>query len=209
MNSMNKIYMLIADSHTYYRKAITNLINQELNMRVIAEAKNPSETILYIKNYRPDVILLDIDMNESDGFEILEHYKNTDIIPKIIIHTMGLTKETIEKLLSYDKLSIIKKESQLQYLIPCIHEVARELQFIEPGLEDIIASTTPTLSSRLTNREYEVLKSLSRGLSNLEIASSLFVSEKTVKNHLTSIFKKLAIPDRTHAAIYAINNKIV
>ena len=213
--NMNKIRILIADDHSMIRCGLKQILEKETDIEVIAEAKNGEEAILFSKEYIPDIVLMDINMPVIDGFQALEALTKEKIESKVIILTIHKDKAYLIKAVNLGAKGYILKDSELGLLVEAIRAVHKGEVYIQSELTmDLIqefnkAKLYNEKKGELTQREIEVLELVAEGMLNKEIAAKLNISEKTVKNHVSNIFKKLDLADRTQAAVYALRNHII
>jgi len=212
---MSKIRIMIADDHSMVREGLKQLVELEDDIIVVAQAGNGNETIEKIIEYNPDVVLLDINMPERNGLEVLTYLKQNDISANIIILTIHNEVEYLYKAVEIGVKGYVLKDSESDVLIRAIRSVYEGETYIQPNMASLLFKkmnndeTGAVHNTRLTKREVEVLKLITEGLLNKEIAHRLCISEKTVKNHVSNIFKKIEVSDRTQAAVFAIKNAIV
>lgn len=209
------IKILIADDHSMVREGLKQLLELEGDLEVVGEASNGIETLETIRATKPDVLLLDVNMPVMNGLEILAKIKQEKIGVKVLILTIHNEVEYLLKAVEIGCDGYILKDSNSNLLKRAIHTVYNGDSYIQPNLIPVLnaglANKTIVNSklSELTKREIEVLKLLSEGLFNKEIAFRLEISERTVKNHVSNIFKKINVSDRTQAAVFAIKNGLV
>lgn len=213
---MIPIDILIADDHMLVREGIKQLLELEGDFKVIGEAGDGYECLELINKLKPDVVLLDINMPNCNGLEVLKQLKKNNIRQNVLILTIHNEVEYLLKAVEIGVNGYILKDSESTVLKKAINTVYRGETFIQPSLTPILNQKLYQKSiifdnetDILTKRELEVLKLLAEGLFNKEIAYKLSISEKTVKNHVSNIFKKINVSDRTQAAVYAIKNNIV
>ncbi len=214
---MNKVRVLIADDHAMVRQGLKTIIELEDDMFVVAQASNGEEAINLARKERPDVILMDINMPGTNGIQAIKTLKEEDSNYKIIVLTLHQDREYLFKTLQMGCEGYVIKDAESSVLIEAIRSVYRNQTYIQPNMtgELVKELNRVTLSDKdrhftnnLTNREIEVLLLITEGMINKEIAHKLYISEKTVKNHISNIFKKLEVNDRTQAAIYALKHNI-
>lgn len=209
------IKILIADDHSMVREGLKQLLELEGDLEVVGEASNGIETLETIRATKPDVLLLDVNMPVMNGLEILAKIKQEKMGVKVLILTIHNEVEYLLKAVEIGCDGYILKDSNSNLLKRAIHTVYNGDSYIQPNLIPVLnaglANKTIVNSklSELTKREIEVLKLLSEGLFNKEIAFRLEISERTVKNHVSNIFKKINVSDRTQAAVFAIKNGLV
>ena len=209
------IGVMLADDHVLMREGIKQLLEFDGSIKIVAEASDGEECLKQLKSYNPQVLLLDINMPKMNGIEVLEEIKKQKIDVKVLILTVHNEVEYLLKAVDIGVDGYILKESESAELKRAIDLVVNGESYIQPKL-------IPMLNSRLlsrdkdkdkiealTQREMEVLVQVANGMINKEIANSLNISERTVKNHISNIFKKIEVSDRTQAAVFAIKNDII
>lgn len=218
------IKILIADDHALLRQGIKRVLNYEDDLVVVGEADDGQETLARTLVMQPDILLLDLNMPGLSGLEVAKQLQAAKCKTKIIVLTIHEGDNYVLELLKNGALGYLLKDVEPEMLIHAIHVVNEGNAFVYPKLaerifgglragEDVNEKArelwNESRASRLTARELDVLACIAKGFSNQDIAQALFVSEKTVKNHLTNIFRKLHVNDRTQALIYVIRNKIM
>lgn len=215
---MKKVKVLIADDHALMREGLRKILSIEENIAVIGEAENGDQAIHMAFTLNPDIILMDINMPVANGIEATRAIKKEKPEIGIIALTIHEQEEYLFELIKAGVSGYVLKDISPGVLIKTILGVARGESFIPSSMTSKIFAEFNrlyALSSRnnntqgLTRREIDVLRLVANGENNRAIAKKLFISEKTVKNHLTSIFQKLGVGDRTQAAIHAVKSKIV
>ena len=209
------INVMLADDHVLIREGIKQLLEFDGSMKVIAEASDGIECLEKLKNVKPDILLLDINMPNMNGIDVLKELKEKNDPLKVLILTVHSEVEYLVKAVDIGANGFILKDSGSTELKQAINAVIDEGSYIQPNL-------IPALNSRLINRdmdkeklasltkrEVEILTQVACGMFNKEIAVNLDISERTVKNHISNIFKKIDASDRTQAAVFAIRNNIV
>jgi DNA-binding NarL/FixJ family response regulator len=216
---MNKIKILIADDHAMLRYGLKQILELENDLEVIGQAGDGDEAIELAKKLLPDVILMDINMPGTDGIQAIEKLKLESHQFKIIVLTIHEDREYLLKTIHSGAVGYILKDTEPDILIKAIRTVYQGQSYIQPSMtKDLIQEVSNIGDTKkekdesenvdLTEREIEVINLIADGLSNKEIASELKISEKTVKNHVSNLFKKLNIVDRTQAAIYAFKHNL-
>lgn len=207
--------IIIADDHSMVREGLKQLLELDGEVKVIAEAKDGFECLALLQKMVPQVLLLDINMPRMNGLELLEKIKEQNIDVKIIILTVHDEIEYLLKAVNIGIDGYMLKDSDSAELKKAIFHVIEGESYIQPSLIPLLNSKMverdmdKTKIELLTKRELQVLKLLSVGLYNKEIGKKLGISERTVKNHISNIFKKLGVTDRTQAAVFAIRNDLV
>ena len=206
---------MIADDHSMIREGLKQLLELEGDMKVVAEASDGKECLEIIGEVRPDVLLLDINMPEKNGLEVLQELNLTKKRPKILILTVHNEVDYLLKAVEIGVDGYVLKDSESAELKKAIQTVVSGETYIQPDLIPALNSKRVERDSdkdkidNLTRRELQVLKLLAVGSYNKEIAEKLGISERTVKNHVSNIFKKLEVTDRTQAAVFTIRNNLI
>ena len=209
------IKLLIADDHSMIREGLRQLLELDENIKVISEAADGVETIEKLQEYNVDVLLLDINMPNMNGLETLKNIKLNNIDVKVLILTIHNEVDYLIKAVEIGCDGYVLKDSDSNLLRKAIYTVYKGDTFIQPSLTPVLNAGLASKVdvdeklNELTRREIEVLKLIAEGLFNKEIASKLDISERTVKNHVSNIFKKIDVSDRTQAAVFAIKNNLV
>ncbi|MCX7781219.1 MAG: response regulator transcription factor [Negativicutes bacterium] len=211
------IQIMIADDHALLRQGIKNVLDFESDLRVVGEAGDGEEALKKAAELSPDIMLLDINMPRLNGLEVTRRLKETKANTKVIILTIHDDENYVIEVLKSGAAGYLLKDIEPGMLIKAIRTVYEGETFIYPTLAKKLfgqlagekAAHSRRSEERLTERELEVLQLTARGMSNQEIASKLYLSEKTVKNHLTNIFRKINVTDRTQAVLYALKHKLV
>src|SRR5687767_190667 len=199
--------VLIADDHALLRTGVANIINQEPDLRVIAEAGNGIEAVAAFERHHPDVTLLDLRMPEMEGVEAVRQIRDRDPLAKVIILTTYDTDEDITRALKAGAKAYILKDISAEALITCIHDVLAGKTYLAPSAAAKLAEGVTRM--HLTPREMTALKLMADGKSNKEIANELGISDRTVKTHLGHLFEKLNVTSRTEAIKVASRRGLV
>ncbi len=217
---IEKINVLIVDDHTLFRKGVRTMLEAEEDMAVVGEAASGREALEQARALMPDVILMDIGMPDMNGVEATRTLRCEMPHVGVIFCTMFEDDEHVFAGLKAGGRGYILKESDTETMLRAIRAVAQGESLLSPTIAQKVlrqfaalpgeapAGQAP-LCDDLTEREREVLTLIGEGHSNKEIAQELYISEKTVKNHISNIFSKLHINDRTQAVLYAIRQGLV
>ena len=213
---MQPVKIMIADDHCMVREGLKKLLELDGDIEVIGEAGDGNECLSMIEKLKPEVVLLDINMPLINGIKVLEILKDKKCTSRIIILTIHNEIEYLMKAVDLGVDGYVLKDSESAVLRKAIFSVCRGETFIQTELAPLLKERLENINQLnsgvdrpLTKREIEVLKLITEGLFNKEIAYKLSISEKTVKNHVSNIFKKISVSDRTQAAVYAIKKNIV
>lgn len=209
------VNILLADDHRMVREGLKQLLETDSKINVVAEAGDGYECLNLTNKTKPDIVLLDINMPNMDGIQVLNIMKQKKMLCKVIVLTIHNEIEYLVKALEIGCDGFILKDSDFDTLKKAIFSVYSGETYIEPSLMPLLNSSLAERDvlkekvSDLTRREMEVLKMIASGAFNKEIALTLNISERTVKNHVSNIFKKIGVSDRTQAAVFAIKNNII
>lgn len=206
------IRILLADDHAVLRQGMAQALNMQPDMVVVAQADNGIEAVQLAQTHTPDVALLDINMPEMDGVEATQQI--TAVAPQtgVIILTMYRRDEYVVEAIKAGASGYLLKEIELDELLTAIRTVAQGEAVIDPAIASRVFAALrrpqrpqpSPADSDLTEREIDILRLLAEGMTNQEIASHLSLAEKTIRNRLSLIFRKLHLENRTQAVLYAL-----
>jgi DNA-binding NarL/FixJ family response regulator len=210
---MDKVRILIADDHIMVREGLRKLLQTDASIEIIDEVGDGQGAINVARKEKPDIILMDINMPGTSGLAATLIIKKELPTIKVIAITIYEDEEVVEMVKAGVSAYILKDVAGSE-LISTIHKVMAGEVVIHPRvaqrlIKELVRNDNKKDEIKLTRREKDVLALLVQGSNNRKIANIMFISEKTVKNHLTSIFRKLSVKDRTQAAVYAIRNHMV
>ena len=209
------VKVMIADDHSMIREGLKQLLELEGDFEVIEEACDGEDCLEKLATVRPDILLLDINMPKMNGLEVLQKIKEKKIKVKVLVLTVHNEVEYLLKAVDIGVNGYLLKDSESAELKKAILAVVDGDDYIQPSLIPVLNATMIDRNKdnvkieSLTRREMEVLKLLSVGMYNKEVAEQLNISERTVKNHVSNIFKKIGVTDRTQAAVFAIRNNLI
>ncbi len=214
---MEKIRVLLADDHAVLRQGIAQVLELQADMTVVAQAQNGLEAVSLAKQHQPAVALLDINMPEMDGVEATRRI--TAALPDtgVIILTMYRRDDYIFEAIKAGARGYLLKEVELDELLRAVRAVAQGEAVIDAAIAgrvmaELRAELAPArraVEEPLAERDVEILRLLAQGHSNQEIADQLAVSEKTVRNRLSLVFRRLHLKNRTEAALYAMRQGLI
>jgi DNA-binding NarL/FixJ family response regulator len=212
------ISVLLVDDHALIREGLRQLLSLETDLRVVDEATDGLEAIQKVRQFQPDVVLMDISMPVVDGIAVTRQLTHEFPGSAVIMLTMHHQDQQVLQAMKSGARGYLLKTASSQEVARTIRQVHQGHVQIEPELADTIISEFRRLSNQhtaqsqladLSSKEIDILRCVAMGLSNKEIAVQLAYSEKTVKNYLSIIFQKLGIRDRTQAAILAFRQGLI
>ncbi|SOC21099.1 LuxR family two component transcriptional regulator [Ureibacillus xyleni] len=212
-----KVHILLVEDQTIVRNGLKMIVEQDEQFQIVAEASNGLEALKALERFHIDLILMDVRMPEMNGIEATKRIRNLYPEMKILILTTFDDEEYAYQTLKDGASGFLLKSSEPNKLLSSIHSVVNGGLVIQ---EDVAAKLMPKLLQQhvpkeneitidLTQRELDIVKLVGEGKTNKEIATALFLSVGTVKNHITHILQQLDLRDRTQLAIYAVKNHLV
>lgn len=219
-SKMAKISLVVVDDHPIFRQGVVDAFSLEKDLRIVGEASSGDQALTLIRELRPQVAVVDVNLPGLNGQQLTRHLRNDKSPTRIILLTAYDDSSQVIHAMAAGAAAYCVKDIDPQKLVEIVRSVAQgsywvaDNVFDQTGLQRWLGERTE-LSSRaysdpgdpfepLSGREMEVLECVTRGMSNKEIASSLDISHQTVKNHVTAILRKLNVEDRTQAAVYAL-----
>ena len=211
-----KTTILLVDDHEVVRQGLHAYLDAQPDFRVIGEASSGEEAVKAASEYLPDVMLMDLVMSGIGGVEATRRVKDITPRTQIVVLTSYHQDEFIFPALQAGAISYVLKDVDMEDLADAVRKAARGEAVLHPRVaERVIQEINGAKGAvfnpftELTNREMEVLRLIARGMSNSNIAEDLFISENTVKGHVSNILSKLQLADRTQAAVYAWEQGLV
>jgi two-component system NarL family response regulator len=202
-----KATVLLIDDHALLRTGVANIINQEPDLTVVAEASDGAEGVAAFERYRPDITLLDLRMPVMEGVEAVRQIRALDPRARVIVLTTYDTDDEISRALKAGAKAYVLKDISADLLVGCIRDVLNGKTYLAPSAAAKLAEGVTRV--QLTPREMATLKLLADGKANKEIAAELSISERTVKTHLGHLFEKLGVTSRTEAIKVATRRGLV
>lgn len=211
------IRVLLCDDHTIVRDGLRNLLNAEPDLEVIGEATDGLQALNLVGELEPHVLLLDINMPNLGGMETLERLHKQDPRLRVLILTMFNQEEYLFRTIRAGACGYLLKDSPVTEVIEAIRTVMRGGSVIPPHLTERLFAyhreqehpEETVAQEQLSPREMEVLTTLVQGLSNKDIAKQLFITETTVKLHISNLYRKLGVKSRSQAIMLAVREKLV
>jgi len=208
---MSSPTVMLVDDHTMLRQGLRRSLETE-GIQVVAEASNGNEAVRLALLNKPDVVLMDVSMPQVDGIEATRMLMAADGRQRVVILTMHIDRDVIERAMKAGAVGYMTKDSSVKEVVLAVKLAANGDRILSPRLAEVMlqeGKTVDAAGSILSPREEELLQHIADGLATSEVASKMFISQKTVKNHLASIYEKLQARDRTQAVLMAVKMGIV
>jgi DNA-binding NarL/FixJ family response regulator len=203
-----KIRVLLVDDHSFIRRALKISLGDETSLEIVGEAENGQVAITQVELLKPDVVLMDVQMPHLDGVEATKQICDRFPTTKVLILTVDDTEEYISQALKFGASGYILKNTLPEELSFAIQAVYRGYMHLDLNLGRKVIARIPEVSevstmdwNKLTPRERQIVKLIATGANNEEIAANLYISTKTVKNHITNILSQLNLRNRTEIAV--------
>jgi NarL family two-component system response regulator LiaR len=210
---VDRISVLIADDHPVVREGLRTFLSLQDDLDVAGEAADGEEAVAKVGELLPDVVVLDLVMPKLDGLGVLRALRTRVPAARVVVLTSFLDDDKLLPALRGGAAGYLLKNAEPQAVADAIRTVKGGEALLHPSvaarLMQEVAERDESPAADLTDRELDVLRLLARGLSNKAIALELYVSEKTVKTHVSNILAKLHLADRTQAALFAVRERIV
>lgn len=209
------IDLMLCDDHAMLREGIKQLLEFDPNLKVVSQASSGSQCKELLKSVKVDIVLLDINLPDVNGIKLLKEIKTKYHNIKVLMLTVHNEIEYLLDSLDNGCDGYILKDSDSSELVKAIKVVYSGEKYIQPDLVPALNArllkreADEDKSKNITKRERQILISIAQGKTNKDIADSFDISERTVKNHITSLFKKIDVTDRTQAAVFAIRNNFI
>jgi DNA-binding NarL/FixJ family response regulator len=218
MKGLDELRVLVVDDHDLFRTGLRNLL-EEQGVNVVGEAENGETAIRLAADLAPDVVIMDLNMPGAGGVETTRRLSSLAPLSRVVVLTISADDEDVMNAVMAGACGYLLKDASIQELIAGIRAASEGESLISPQIaakvlqrlraqsKDVDAAQT--IRAELSDRELQVLKLIANGKDNAQIASELFISPKTVKNHISNILMKLQIENRIQAAVYAVRSGIV
>lgn len=217
---MRNINVLIVDDHPLLRQGLSRLLELEGGINVVGQASNGVEALRLMDELEPDVLLLDINMPGMNGIDVAKTVRMEHPDTEVLVLTIHDNESYVNEMIRVGAKGYLLKDAEPREVVQAIKRVATgetvySTHLMERVMERYhhmevqysrLQSAAAINELELTEREMEILQYIVEGLSNKEIANTLYVSEKTVKNHITNLLRKLEVDDRTQAAVFAVSH---
>ncbi len=211
---MERIAVLIVDDHPVVRRGLRTFLELQDDIEVVGEASDGEEAVERVRDLLPDVALVDLVMPRLDGIEAIRRIRALSPSTRVIVLTSFADDDKVFPAVKAGAAGYLLKDVEPDALLQAILKVSRGEALLHPAIAAKLMAELSDQDQRppdaaLTERELDVLRLLAKGRANKEIASDLFISEKTVKTHVSNILAKLHLADRTQAALYAVRQRLV
>jgi DNA-binding NarL/FixJ family response regulator len=215
---VEELRVLLVDDHDLFRTGLKNLL-EEQGVQVVGEAPNGQTALRLATELVPDVVIMDLNMPGLSGVETTRHLTGIAPLARVVVLTISVDDDDVMNAVMAGACGYLLKDSSIEDLLAGIRAAASGESLISPQIAAKVLQrlraqgksedAAATIRAELSDREVEVLKLIANGKDNAEIARELFISPKTVKNHISNILMKLQIENRIQAAVYAVRSGIV
>lgn len=200
--------LVIIDDHPLVRRGLVSILSLDKSIEILGEATNKKEAMNLFKNSKPDIALVDLRLGEECGLDLISDAVRQGVTCKFVVLTSSMEEEDFKLAKQIGVEGYVLKEALPEELINALQIISRGRKYYDTGILDLVMNTNDSKEvdghmEQLTPKEKEVLIKLGMGHSNKEISQTLFITEFTVKKHVSQVFAKLGLADRTHAALYA------
>lgn len=200
--------VVIVDDHPLVRRGLTSILSLEDSMEVLGEATNSREALILFNSTKPELALVDLRLGDESGLDLISNAKRQGVTCKFVVLTSSMEEEDFKRAKEIGVDGYVLKEALPEELIHALQIIGKGRKYYDTGILDLLMKTNESIEEdshieQLTPKEKEVLIKLGMGHSNKEISQTLYITEYTVKKHVSQVFAKLGLADRTHAALYA------
>jgi DNA-binding NarL/FixJ family response regulator len=215
---LDELRVVLVDDHDLFRTGLRSLL-EEQGLRVVGEAENGQVALRLVTELAPDIVIMDLKMPGLGGVETTRKISGVAPLTRVVVLTISAEDEDVMNAVMAGACGYLLKDSSIEQLIAGITAAAGGESLISPQIASKLlqrlrsqtadTSAAETIRTELSERELDVLRLVANGKDNNDIASELFISSKTVKNHISNILMKLQIENRIQAAVYAVRSGIV
>lgn len=200
--------VVIVDDHPLVRKGLTSILSQDGSIELLGEATNSREALELFSAVKPELALVDLRLGDESGLDLITEAIRQGITCKFVVLTSSTEEADFKQAKELGVAGYVLKEALPEELLHALLIISKGRRYYDQGVLDFVMKPRATLEKnvhveRLTPKEKEVLIELGKGLSNKEISQVLYITEYTVKKHVSQVLAKLGLADRTHAALYA------
>lgn len=205
---MKPIDILLADDHNVVRMGLSALFGYQADFRVLGEARDGAEAVALAKKLHPDVVVMDLMMPKLNGVEATRLLKSTETSANVLILTSYGSSAEVADALAAGAVGVMLKDATNEELLSAVRQVAQGIRVVSAEIENTLRHREPPAPA-LTEKQAQILHSVTRGLTNPEIARQFGISIDGVKHHLNAIFAKLGASTRTEAAAIALRDRLL
>jgi DNA-binding NarL/FixJ family response regulator len=216
--TLDELRVLLVDDHDLFRSGLVNLLSEH-GLHVVGEAENGDVALRLVRELAPDVVIMDLNMPGPSGVDVIRQMTSIAPLTRVVVLTISADDSDVINAVMGGACGYLLKDSSVDQLIAGIHSAAAGESLISPQIaakmlqmlraQRSSVDAAETIRAELSEREIEVLKLIASGNDNAAIARALFISPKTVKNHISNILMKLQMENRIQAAVYAVRSGIV
>jgi len=216
--TLDELRVLLVDDHDLFRSGLVNLLSEH-GLHVVGEAENGDVALRLVRELAPDVVIMDLNMPGPSGVDVIRQMTGIAPLTRVVVLTISADDNDVIDAVMGGACGYLLKDSSVDQLIAGIRSAAAGESLISPQIaakmlqllraQRSSVDAAETIRAELSEREIEVLKLIANGNDNAEIAQALFISPKTVKNHISNILMKLQMENRIQAAVYAVRSGIV
>lgn len=216
--TLDELRVLLVDDHDLFRRGLVNLLSEH-GLHVVGEAENGDVALRLVRELAPDVVIMDLNMPGPSGVDVIRQMTSIAPLTRVVVLTISADDSDVINAVMGGACGYLLKDSSVDQLIAGIRSAAAGESLISPQIaakmlqmlraQRSSVDAAETIRAELSEREIEVLKLIANGNDNAEIARALFISPKTVKNHISNILMKLQMQNRIQAAVYAVRSGIV
>ena len=216
--TLDELRVLLVDDHDLFRSGLVNLLSEH-GLHVVGEAENGDVALRLVRELAPDVVIMDLNMPGPSGVEVIRQMATIAPLTRVVVLTISADDSDVINAVMSGACGYLLKDSSVDQLIAGIRSAAAGESLISPQIaakmlqmlraQRSTVDAAETIRAELSEREIEVLKLIANGNDNAQIARALFISPKTVKNHISNILMKLQMENRIQAAVYAVRSGIV
>jgi DNA-binding NarL/FixJ family response regulator len=216
--TLDELRVLLVDDHDLFRSGLVNLLSEH-GLHVVGEAENGDVALRLVRELAPDVVIMDLNMPGPSGVDVIRQMTSIAPLTRVVVLTISADDSDVINAVMGGACGYLLKDSSVDQLIAGIHSAAAGESLISPQIaakmlqilraQRSSVDAAETIRAELSEREIEVLKLIASGNDNAEIARALFISPKTVKNHISNILMKLQMENRIQAAVHAVRSGIV
>ncbi|MGN7385452.1 response regulator [Sporosarcina sp. SAFN-015] len=200
--------IVIIDDHPLVRKGLTAILSLEHDIEILGEAANGKEGLLVLNSLKPDLTIVDLRLGDESGLDLIAEARRQGATCKFVVLTSSTDKEDFRRAKEMEVDGYVLKEALPEEMLHALRMINRGRTYYDQGVLEFVMKPSTSYKSEkqtevLTPKEMEVLMELGKGFSNKEISQKMYITEYTVKKHVSQVLAKLELADRTHAALYA------